>query len=172
MSQFDRAPTQYAIYKGISGKNGVLQFDLKPFDADRINDDMSRKEKERAKKGCVFVDAAKAIGKSVYDYENDIKFAMSEGDLADFLVGTNRVKEEKAKLVDIYHEIERGGKTLSKSLSVVQGRTDKKGMPTFMVSLSEKGGDQDKYVVVPVTTSEMMALRTLFQAALPRIMGW
>jgi hypothetical protein len=172
MSHFDRMPMQHAIYKGISGKNGVLQFDLKPFDANRIEEGMSRKEKEKAKKGTVFVDAAKAIGESVYDYENDIKFAMSEGDLAEFLVGTKVIKDENTKLVDIYHKIKRDGNEISKSMSVKQGRKDKKGMPTFMVSLSEKGGGQDKYVVVPVSAVEMYALRVLFEAAIPRIMGW
>ena len=174
MSDFDRAPVQFAIYKGINGKNGVLQFDLKPFDADRVEEEMDQKEKKRAKKGAVFIDAAKAIGESVYDYKNGIKFAMSETDIAEFLVGTNKLKEENDELVSIYHKIERDGKTQSKSLRVKQGRPDKTGLPTFMVSLSANNGNkaEDKFVTVPMSTTEMFALRSLLTAAIPRILGW
>lgn len=173
MSTFDKRPLQYAIYKGINGKNGVLQFDLKPFDPDMIKEGMSAKEKDKAKKGAVFIDAAKAIGKSQYDYENDIKFSMSESDLAQFLMGTNSGADEDTELVNIYHKIERNGQDVSKSLRVKQGRTDEKsGLPTFMVTLTEKGGGADKLVTVPVSAVEMLTLRKLFEAALPRILGW
>lgn len=173
MNEFDRRPIQYAIYKGINGKNGVLQFDLKPFNPDLIKDSMSGKEKDKAKKGAVFIDAAKAVGKSQYDYENDIKFSMSESDLGQFLVGTNAPGNERDELVNIYHKIERNGQEFSKSLRVTQGRNDEKsGMPTFMVTLTEKGPNVDKMVTVPVSAVEMFTLRQLFTAAIPRIMGW
>jgi len=172
MSDFDSRPLRYAIYKGMKGKNGVLQFDMKPFEPANIEQEMSAGAKRKAAKGAVFIDAAKAVGENVYDYKNDIKFAMSETDLGQFLIGTKMLLGEGTELVSLYHKIERNNIKLSKSLKVKQGREDQKGLPTFMITLTEKGGDEEKFVTVPVSASEMLILRELFTKAVTRILGW
>jgi hypothetical protein len=165
-------PSQYAIYKGIKGKNGVLQFDLRPFSPHLVEAEMSIKEQKKTAKGIVFVNAAKAIGENVYDYKNGIKFAMSETDLAEFIVGTNSLKEPTELLVDIYHQIEHGDVKLSKSLKVKQGNVDTKNRPTFMITLTETGSGDNKIVTVPASATEMFILRQLFTTAIPGVLGW
>jgi hypothetical protein len=133
---------------------------------------MTRKEADKARKGAVFIEAANATGPNKYDYENGVKFSMSETDLAQFLVGIQSLGDEGKDLVSIYHKIERNGTEISKTLRVKQGKEDKEGKPTFMFSLFENAGESKKAVTVPFSVTEMFVIKQLFTSAVPMILGW
>ena len=153
---YTQDPVRYGIYKGMGGKNGAIQFNLIKFDPSRQRDGKPKPE------GFILVEASPTIGKNIYDWSNKIKFAMSPEDIARFLIFSR--KDGK-----IFHQY--GGK--NKTLELRSGYEDRDGFPTWLLSLNEWSGDQDRHSInIPISAVEMTVLKRLLETAIPTTMGW
>ena len=144
----------YAIYKGLGGKNGAVQFRLNPFYANR----------ERPV-GCIFVEAAPAIDKNTYDWDNGkISMALGIPDIGEIISSLRTGCK-------LFHKDERNG--LSKTFELSVG-DERNGKPTWMLNITQTGGAEDKQrkVSLPITSGEMAVLDNLLKTALSLIIGW
>ena len=147
---------QIAIYKGLGGRNGALQFNLIPWNSDRKRGDKS------SPSGFVLVEGARTVSKDEYDWNNKISFALSALDIGSFIVGIQRGCR-------IFHKYGNATKTLELQL----GSNDKNDLPTWMLYLNEiPDGGEKNTIVVPITSNEMAVLKNLLQTAIPIIHGW
>lgn len=149
-----KRPLTYKIYKGMGGSQGCFQFNLAPAYTSKKKDE-----------GAVFIEAAPAVGKNKYDWDNKIIFALSANDIGMFLSGFKQGKFE------IYHDpdaqTERRG-SRAKKLSLASGEQ----AGTFFLSLTEKSGDTRKEARISLQPQEARILNNLLESALPRILGW
>jgi len=153
---YNKDPVRYSIYKGMGGKNGAIQFNLVRFDPTRERDGKAKPE------GFLLVEASPTIGKNTYDWSRKVKFAMSPEDIARFIIFSR--KDGK-----IFHQY--AGK--NKTLELKGGHEDRDGLPTWLLTLSEWSGDQDRRsVTIPISAIEMTVLKRLFETAIPATMGW
>jgi hypothetical protein len=147
-------PLTYKIYKGMGGKQGCFQFSLAPAYTSKKKDE-----------GAVFIEAAPAIGKNKYDWDNKIIFALSASDIGTFLTGFKQGKFE------IYHDpdaqTERRG-SRAKKLSLASGEQ----AGTYFLGLSETQGDTRKEARISLQPQEARILNNLLESALPRVLGW
>lgn len=140
----------YAIYKGIKGKNGAIQFSLKPGN-----------ESDR-EPGAVFINITSAVGPNKYDWEKKIVFALSVTDIGRILYFISRPKEEALSLVHV------PGK----------GTDDEKDAKTFRLSRGQEYGwlcsisEKETKHMVPISDDEMLVLSTLLRAAVPLLLCW
>lgn len=172
MSNIDyiNRPCQYAIYKGIKSTNSAVQFNLSRFDPVRAAQFEDRKTQEKEKKGHLLIDMAPACGPNQYDWDKDIKFSMTEVDMAQFVTGTASMKEQGETCVELVHKLEKEGASITKSLKLVQGG-EYRGEPTWMLQMSSTEGG-GRRCSMPISRSELWTIRTLFEAAVPVILGW
>jgi len=147
-------PLTYKIYKGMGGKQGCFQFNLAPAYTSKKKDE-----------GAVFIEAAPAIGKNQYDWDNKIVFALGATDIGTFLTCL------KQGSFDIYHDPDaqtqqRGSR--AKKLTLASGDTP----GTFFIGLTETSGDTKKEARISLQPHEARILNNLLESALPRILGW
>ena len=155
---FTQDPIRYNIYKG----KAAAQFGLARFNPARV-----RSSGKSSPNGWVMLEVAKVKGKNdagnrIYDWERKITFGMSADDLSRFQVFSRKGGK-------IFHEYNGNTKTLELS----PGNEDRDGLPTWMMTLSVKpqGGEWDR-VTVSISAVEMTTLKSLFQAAVPSMLGW
>ena len=148
-----KRPIDYALYRGINGKQGAVQFSLKPAYSGQRDS------------GAVLIDAAPATGPNKYDWANKIVFALNPNDIGQILVGFGGGK------CDIYHDPNAGNaekrNAVSKRLVLAAGTEG-----SFKFSLSEKSGEVQKNVTIFIQPHEVLVLRALLVSALPKILGW
>lgn len=148
-----KRPLTYKIYKGMGGEFGCFQFNLTPAYTSRKKDE-----------GAVFIEAAPAIGKNQYDWDNKIIFALGANDIGTFLTGLKQGKFELFHDPDAQTE-RRGSR--AKKLTLSSGNNG-----TFFLSLQEKQGDARKQTNIPLQPHEARILNNLLEFALPRVLGW
>jgi hypothetical protein len=175
-------PVQKAIYKGIKGSNGALQFNLQP--AHRFCTTCKKKDytedptcgvcknKITTREGAVFVEVASTTGPNVYDWENKIVFALSDVDIGKILWGVKHKNKDGVFSTSLMHDP--GAKTASfgkvkKYMSIDSPDGPQAGC---IIRMTEQSGDQKKTHTVPVSGDELVVLVTLLTAAIPRMLAW
>lgn len=175
-------PLLYKIYKGIGGKYGALQFALKPgyyecSACKKVNDVPFHKDTCTAnppgemvqENGCIFVEICSATGKNQYDWKNKIVLALNIGDISNLLYGFS-----KGEQVEIFHDPNMGnaGKgKVAKKLSFLAA-SDGRGGYIVVATQTNQGGKDKLEHKVPLMAPEVRTLKTLLEAALPRMLLW
>ena len=141
---------KFVIYKGLKGTNGVFQFVLGP----------AIEKEGKLNNGAIFVEAAPATGKNIYDWDKKIMFAISINDVVQIFGSANG----EFKLTHVYDgEVKR--------LTVQKGQ--EYGYFMSITAGSEDGsGENNRAVKVPVSDGEYQVLRSLLMSSVPDIIGW
>ena len=162
----ERAPIQYRIYKGISGKNGALRLNLK-----RPYANQNPKKSE----GVIFLEAAAAIGRNEYDWDNKIIIALSIVDIPKIILylrsPNHSVFDRSDGKLKLIHD--KGAGTAKKGQEVKTLEIAKSERTSnFMFNVYESSNGTNKSASIPVSPDEVIAIGTLLQAAIPVIMAW
>ncbi len=161
----DKKPADLAIWK----KTVAIQFTLKPGEPVEIS---GRNDKKYfgTTKGCVFVAIAAALpsGEKKYDWEHKMTIALSEHEVAQFILGLQGVD------TNFVHDPNMGsgdkGQTI-KSMKISQA-PDK---DIIYINAQEKHRNEEnprKYPGVALLPAERLEIRLLLSSALPKILGW
>lgn len=149
-------PLAYTIYKGVSGKFGVVRFEfIPPFS----------NPKRRKADGTVLVTAANAIGPNQYDWDNKIVFALSISDIGAVMEGLRKGE------INLFHDPGMKSETqgaVTKSLKMIRGE----GKESFFFSLSSKQNGTESSVKLPISVQEAMILNVLLSHAVPKMLNW
>jgi hypothetical protein len=162
-----KAPLQFALFKGVTGKFGALRLNLKKAYTD------DRREKDD---GCLFLEMAPAVGKNQYDWENSkVIMALGMVDIPKILMyirapGHKMFEKNNGKL-KIYHD--KGAGTANRGQETINLTIDKPAdRDNFFWSVYQKKGDTTKTATVTVSHDESLAIATLLQTALPLLIMW
>jgi len=165
----DHEPITYAIYKGISGKQGALRFKLK-----RAYTDRDKKRKE----GCIFLEMAPAVGKNNYDWEGGkVTMALNVTDISRILLylrnpGHTAFQNEKDDgTLKLVHDPGAGTQNAHKSFKSLM-ISKPENQYSFWFNINHKSGDESKKASVSVSPEEVIVIGTLLQASLPLILSW
>jgi Whirly transcription factor len=172
-------PMKYAIYKGVGGKFGAVQFSLmkpnvfcfsckeKYYDTLFIcNKCGGSSEVLEKREGAVFVEVAPTVGPNLYDWDKKIIFALSVVDIGK-LVNKLRAGQEVKLLHDPGAQTEKAGQ-VTKTLSFT-APTEKGSL--FSIQEKNKSGEPKSYNV-PLSPEEMTIIGTLLVAAIPVCLAW
>lgn len=172
-------PLQYAVYKGVGGKFGAVQFNLqrphfyrgrdKDFTGAQALDGEGRLVNDwKQREGAIFVEAASASGKNVYDWESKITMAMSVNDMGKIVHALTTTGN-----VDIMHDP--GAKTDKAGLTSKHLKLySKEGVMKagcLLTLIQTTGGNTIKHTV-PVAPDECIIIRQLFASAIPSSLQW
>lgn len=172
---------QYAIYKGMSGKHGALQFNFqKPHyyrekqkdftgeDAfETVNNKRVLKQGWKEREGCIFLEAASTKGSNIYDWDNKVIIALSIDDMGKILETLVTAAECKI-LHDPGAKSDTAG-MVKKYLTVSSPKGIKEGC---IFNLTMISGGENKTHTVPVSGAEVLILRSLLQSAIARSLNW
>lgn len=150
----DKRSLQYNIYKGISGKQGAVQFSLLPAYKSKKKDE-----------GAVFIEAAPTIGPNEYNWRSKIIFALGINDIGKVLVTL-----QGGAGCEIYHDPDTGTEkknTRAKRLIIEPGSPG-----TFKLALSQQLSEEKRYVQLYIDAGEAQILTALLTRAIERILGW
>jgi len=175
-------PLQYAIYKGMGGKFGALQFNFQPphYYNGRQRDFTGREAVSQGKgrslnsgwkerQGCVFIEGApiKEGQKNVYDWEKKIIMSLSPSDMGKILL-TLATGQDCKIMHDPDVKSDNQG-TVKKWLSIDSPNGTIKGVRIYM---SYTSPEKKLQVSVPLSGSEVMVLKTLLQQAVIKSFNW
>jgi hypothetical protein len=174
-------PLTYAIYKGMSGKFGGLQFSAqlphyynqkdKDFTGERALDGNGRiREADgwKQREGAVFVETSQAIGANKYDWDNKITFALSIEDIGKVLFFL-----ETGANLSIMHDP--GAKTEAQgAIKKYLNLSSPKGLLEggAFLKLTMEGMGQKKEHMIPMTPDECIILRQLLKTMAPKCLNW
>lgn len=180
----DKRPLQLAIYKGVGGKFGAVQFNFqrphyygdkggqfagqKDFTGDRALEGGKIKEGWKQREGAVFIEAASTTGKNVYDWENKITFACSVNDMGKIALALTT-----GEALDIMHDP--GAKTPREGQVQKHVKLYSKQGPMTggaILTVSEIVNKQSKEHKIPLSADECLVLRSLLIAAIPKALAW
>lgn len=174
---------QYAIYKGTGGKHGAVQFNFqrphyycgkqKDFTGDEAFEvkDGRRVLKDgwQPREGAIFLEitSTKDGQKNVYDWDNKVVIALSIDDMGKLM--ETLVTGQETKLIhDPGAKSELAG-VVKKFLSLSSPEGLKSGC---IVSCMQQSGGETKKHSVPISSSEVYVLRSLFMAAISKSLNW
>lgn len=170
-------PAQYAIYKGMSGKFGAIQFNFahphyfmgkdKDFTGEIAEQRDSSKEWNH-REGAVFVEVAPTVGPNKYDWEKKINFALSVTDMGKIIQFFTTGND-----CSIMHDP--GAKTDKQgSIKKYLNLTSPRGIleAGCMLKLNQVSGDTTLSHTVPLTPDECIVVKQLLQAAIPAALSW
>lgn len=174
-------PLQYAVYKGMSGKFGAVQFNFQPahyyrekekdFDGSRALDQNGRLLEDqgwRQREGAIFVEAAPTTGQNKYDWDRKITFALSVTDMGKIVHFLASGKD-----VSIMHDP--GAKTEKQgSVKKYLNLTSPKGILDggAMLQLSQQSGEEKLSHTVPLSPDECIVIRQLLLTAVSAALQW
>lgn len=178
-------PQQWAIYKGITGKNGAVQFNLQMphYYNDRKEKDYTGRDaldsvgkikpEWKLREGAVFIEITSAIGPNQYDWERKVTMALSVTDMGKLLEFLRT-----GKSLSLMHDP--GAKTDSQgaikkhlnfdSPNGIMGKEGARG--GCLVRCTMTSGSNNTSHQVPMSTDECLVLQQLIQAAIPVALGW
>lgn len=175
-------PIKYAVYKGIKGSYGAVQFSLSPPvyvcnqcnhrnyqfpDGPQHNSNPATCNGQfELREGAVFVDIANATGPNLYDWEHKTIFALSVNDLGKVLAALKAGIECKL-LHDPGAQTEKAG-LVTKTMSFTA--LTEKGFMFYMYEKNKSG--EEKKFMIPFTVDEVAILGTLITSAIPSVLGW
>lgn len=174
---------QWNVYKGTGGKFGALQFGLagphyfkgkeKDYTGSKAFEGGKLQEGWKKREGCIFMDITSAKGKNVYDWEKKVIMALNLGDIGKILffltTGQSPRGESTLDLVHDPHAQSENQGTVKKFLRVSSPKGTKAGV---IFSVNQQGGGEERKHSVPLTGDEVIVLRGLLQAAIPRALNW
>jgi hypothetical protein len=178
----DKKPLQYAIYKGVRGNFGAVQFnfqrphyykatDTKDKDYNGIKAlDGSGKLQDgwRQREGAVFIEATSAVGNNQYDWDQKITFACSINDMGRLILALTT-----GDPLDLMHDpgakTEREGDTRKHVKLFSKGNPVKTGC---IMTVTESSGKVEKEHKVPLSADECVVLRQLFLTACSKALDW
>lgn len=177
-------PQQYAIYKGVTGKFGAVQFNFqaphkyctscKTKDFTGALKECCSGSRVSVREGAVFVDITSAKDKNVYDWDNKITVALSVNDLGKvvYFLKTGRDPREGKAELKLMHD--------PGAASAAKGKVQKhilfaspNGIASgFMLNVTQVSGQDKRSHNVPVSGDETMVLATLLQTAISKALAW
>jgi hypothetical protein len=167
-------PQQYAVYKGMGGKFGALQFNLqrphyykdkqKDFTGDLALENGKAKDGWKLREGCVFLEIASAKDKNVYDWDTKIIFALSVSDIGKLLLGLNKKGD-----TELMHDP--GAKTDAQG-AVKKFLNVKVSDQGALFSVTQAAGGDKRTHTVPMSPDEVVVLRQLLQSAISSALSW
>lgn len=178
-------PLQYAVYKGMGGNNGAVQFNfqnphfykagtrIKDFtgeEAFEVVDGRRRLRDEwKERQGAIFMEIAGVKGKNVYDWDPDSKIiiALSIDDMGKILHAL--VTGEECKLMHDPGAKSQTAGAVKKYLNVTSPGGTTKGC--FLTATQIVGTDKRTHRV-PLTGAELLILRSLLVTAIPKALNW
>jgi hypothetical protein len=163
----NKAPLQFALFKGVRGKFGAMRLNLKKAYTD------DRREKDD---GCLFLEMAPAIGPNEYDWNNSkIIMALGMSDIPKIMLylrapGHPQFQKSDGKL-KLYHD--KGAGSSTKGQNTTNLTIDKPAdRDNFFLSIFQSNNGTNKNATVTISADEAIAMGTLLQAAIPLIMAW
>ncbi len=173
-------PQQYAVYKGVSGKFGAVQFN---FQSPHTYNPSNNKEKDftgqtrekdgvkwKVREGAVFVDITSAKGKNVYDWENKITFALSVNDLGKILYGLRTAREGSE--ISLMHDPGAKSESAGKVRKHINFTSPSGPSAGFMLNVTQVTGKEKRSHTVPLSPDEVLIVGTLFQRAVSEALAW
>lgn len=169
---------QYAIYKGMTGKHGAVQFGYqkahyyqskqKDFDGNQALDENGRLvEGWKIREGAIFLEITSTKDKNVYDWDNKIVIALSITDMGKVLF-TLRTGEECKITHDPGAKSDTAGQ-VRKYLNISSPGGTAKGV---LIQATQTQGEDKKSHMVPLTGDEVLVLAQLLQTAISSSLGW
>jgi len=172
---------QWAVYKGMGGKYGAIQFDLQyPYwynqsGRDYTGEEALERDKEgklsrrlkdgwKSREGCVFLQITSPKDKNVYDWEQKIVIALSVTDMGTLL--ETLVTGKECNIVHDPHAKSAKQGDIKKFLSA------KKSEQGVLISATQTAGGEKRSHTVPLSVSESLTLRELLQKAIPASLAW
>lgn len=172
-------PIQFNVYKGMGGKHGAIQFTLQPghyyhpqtktrdFTGNLAFDGSRLKDGWKVKEGAVFIDITSTKDKNIYDWDNKIVFALSIDDIGKILLSL--ATGETCKIMHDPGAATKAAGVTNKVLSISSPSGTKVGV---IIQISETTAGETKTHKVPLAGSEVMILKELLSAAIPRLLAW
>jgi hypothetical protein len=180
------SPLQLSFYKGLSGKHGVLQFNLqKPhyyctkcknkdfYSGLPLKDKTCKTQGEcdfKSREGALFLEITSAIGKNVYDWDHKIVIALSITDMGKILMVLEGLEPECKILHDPGANSPTKGK-IPKTLTFSSPQGIKQGC---LVNIRENraGGEEAVKHMVPLSGDEVRVLGACLRHVIPTALGW
>lgn len=165
----NKEPRQYAIYKGVTGKFGAMRMKLKkPY----TGEDRSRPD------GCIFLEMAPAKGPNHYDWENNkIIMALGITDISKIILylrapSHSMFQTEKADgKLKIFHDKGAGTADRLKNTTTLE-IANPPNLDNIFINAYQKRNGSSKKANVSLSADEAIAMGTLLQAAISKILAW
>jgi len=149
---------QFAIYKGVKGKYGAIQFDIKPYNS------------IENQAGVVFVNACSTTGPNQYNWDNKFTFALSVGDISKIL-HFFMTSGEEGKL-SLVHDPNMKSQNAGKTLKTMNFFTKQGVLDGMMVTATTKAKGNTISHQIPFSGDEVVALKVLLERAISILIGW
>lgn len=174
-------PLQYAVYKGVGGKFGAVQFSFqsphyfherqKDFTGtEALYTDTEGRTKMREgwgiREGAVFLEMASTVGKNQYDWEHKVVLALSVDDIGKFLNSLTFGED-----LEILHDPGAGKEAQGQVKKYLNVKFVDKAMGCLLGTTRVSGGERVSHTV-PISRNEIIVLRALFTAAISRALAW
>lgn len=171
-------PIKYAVYKGIKGSYGAVQFSFSPpvyvcevckhrnYREPEHNGNSQCAGEMPVREGAIFIDVANSTGSNIYDWEKKTIFALSVNDMGKVLLGLRNGTGVKL-LHDPGAQSEKAGQ-ITKTLSFDEV-TEKGSL--FNMYEKNKSGEEKKFMI-PLSADEISIIGTLISHAIPLALGW
>ena len=152
---------KYAIYKGVSGKWGGIQFNVTD---PRLGETSPRPRS-------VMVDICSPKGENKYDWDNKIQFALSVDELGQILHFF--VTADAKGNLNLVHDPNMKSENAGKTFKTMNFYTREGVLDGLMITMTQKENDKVIHThKVPVSGPEVMVLKSLFESAISMIMEW
>lgn len=163
----NKAPIQYSLFKGVTGKLGAMRLNLKKAYSD---------DKRDRDDGCIFLEMAPAVGNNNYDWENSkIIMALNMVDIPKILMYLRAPGHKQFQKTDgqlkIYHD--KGAGTANRGEEVTTLTISKpEDKDNFFLSTYQKKHGTTKSASVTISPDEAVVIGTLLQASIPLLVAW
>ena len=169
----NKAPLQFAVFKGVTGKYGAMRLNLKKSYTD------GRRDKDD---GCIFLEMAPTSSPNVYDWENNkIIMALGVTDISKIIMFLQSpqhpayqptARNQKADgCLHIYHD--KGAGTTSKGKDTTNLTISKpEGYDNYFFDGYQNKEGIIKKVKITISPDEAISLRILLQKAIPLLLAW
>jgi len=176
-------PMQYAIYKGMGGNNGAVQFNfqrphfykegtrLKDFTGEEAFQIIEGRRRLRdgwkEREGAVFLEITCTKGKNVYDWDQKIILALSIEDIGKVLL-TLHTGDECSIMHDPGAKTQAQGAT-KKYLKFSSPQGTRAGC---LITATQTSGDNKRSHTVPLSGGELLVLKSLLTAVVSKALNW
>jgi len=163
----NKAPMQFGIYKGATGKWGALRLNLRKAYQDTY------KGKDN---GCIFLDMAPATGPNIYDWDNNkIVMALNITDISKIILYLRAPQHPIFSKTDgnlqIFHDKDAGTANAGQNMTSIEVTKPADKNNTFINAYQKKDG-QVRRANVTISPDEALTIGTLLQASIPLIIAW
>jgi hypothetical protein len=167
----DRAPLQYKLFKGLTGKFGALRLGFKrPW---------TNKNNSNKQEGILFLEMAPPLGNNIYDWENNkLVFSLAINDvgkLVHYFKSPKKYFSDKydSCQIQLLHDKNAGTKDKGKEFKTLS-ISKSTNMNNFMVSLRYVNKDLNinKEAKITLAPDEAIILDELLKASIPASLAW